>query len=119
MKWEFDSERPIYLQVVEILQGDILSGKYAPEDKFPSVRELAVEAGVNPNTMQKALAELERQGFLISLGTVGKIVTDDVAKIQNHRLKLADEKIQSFMAQMKSLGFTKTEVADLVREQAV
>ena len=64
MPWELDNDRPIYLQLMERIQQDIISGIYKPGDRLPSVRDLAVEAAVNPNTMQKALSELERSGLV-------------------------------------------------------
>ena len=66
MAWKLDSDRPIYAQILEIIQMQIISGKYQPGDKIPSVRELAADAGVNPNTMQKALSELERSGLILT-----------------------------------------------------
>ena len=77
MPWELDNDRPIYLQLMERIQHDIISGVYKPGDKIPSVRDLALDAAVNPNTMQKALSELERSGLLYSQRTSGRFITDD------------------------------------------
>ena len=74
MAWKLDSDRPIYAQILEIIQMQIISGKYQPGDKIPSVRELAADAGVNPNTMQKALSELERSGLILTQRTSGRTV---------------------------------------------
>ena len=82
MPWNLDNDRPIYLQLMERIQHDIISGVYQPGDKLPSVRDLAVEAAVNPNTMQKALSELERCGLVYSQRTSGRFITDDTAMIK-------------------------------------
>lgn len=77
MAWNLDSDRPIYAQLLERIQLQIVSGIYAPGDKLPSVRDLAAEASVNPNTMQKAFAELERSGLIETKRTSGRFVTED------------------------------------------
>lgn len=77
MAWELDSDRPIFIQIVERIQMEIISGKYSPGDKLPSVRDLAAVAAVNPNTMQKALTELERTGLVYSQRTSGRFITED------------------------------------------
>ena len=88
MAWQFDSDRPIYAQLVEQIQRLILSGAYPPGSKLPSVRELAAQAAVNPNTMQKALAELETDGLLFTQRTAGRFVTEDGEAIQQLRRQL-------------------------------
>ena len=77
MAWNLDADKPIYAQLVEIIQMQIISGQYRAGDRLPSVRELAAEASVNPNTMQKALAELERNGLIYTQRTSGRMVTED------------------------------------------
>ena len=77
MPWNLDSDRPIFIQILERIRVDIISGKYQPGDKLPSVRELAAEAAVNPNTMQRAFAELERTGLVYSKRTSGRFITED------------------------------------------
>ena len=77
MPWDLDNDRPIYLQLMERIQQDIIAGIYKPGDKLPSVRDLAVEAAVNPNTMQKALSELERSGLVYAQRTSGRFITED------------------------------------------
>ncbi|WP_409968617.1 GntR family transcriptional regulator [Bengtsoniella intestinalis] len=116
MKWHFESDRPIYIQIVERLKGDIIGEKYQSGEKFPTVRDLAQEAAVNPNTMQKALAELERQGFLESHRTAGRVVAANFEKIHIEREALAQEKIQCFVEQMHQLGYTKEEMIALLKE---
>lgn len=114
MAWELDSGRAIYLQIVERIQMDIVSGKYAPGDRLPSVRELALEAGVNPNTMQKAMAELERSGLVHSERTSGRFITEDDMMIKTTREFLAKKQVEEFIERMKKLGFAGEEMVKLL-----
>ena len=101
MAWNLDSDRPIYAQILERIQRQIVSGEYAPGTKIPSVRELAAQAGVNPNTMQKALSELERSGLVVTMRTSGRVVTEDMEMIKQIRKQLAAEQAAEFVKQMK------------------
>ena len=101
MPWDLSSDRPIFLQIVEIIQLDIISGKYSPGDKLPSVRDLAFEASVNPNTMQRALSELERSGLVYSQRTSGRFITEEVAMIEELKSALAQNKIREFLKSMQ------------------
>ena len=94
MAWELDSDRPIFIQIVERIQMEIISGKYSPGDKLPSVRDLAAVAAVNPNTMQKALTELERTGLVYSQRTSGRFITEDAKMIEELKNNLAQEQIK-------------------------
>ena len=114
MAWELENDRPIYLQLIEKIKLLIISGEYPAGSKFPSVRDLALEAAVNPNTMQKALSELEREGLVITNRTSGRLVTEDEKMIEELRIGLAREKIEAFLAQMEKLGFTKEEIKELL-----
>lgn len=115
MPWELKSDRPIYTQLLEHIQIDIISGRYNLGDKLPSVRDLAQEAAVNPNTMQKALQELERIGLVYAQRTSGRFITED-AEIMNHLKKsFAETYIQDFFTKMMQLGFTKEEIITLVQ----
>ena len=116
MSWVLDSGRPIYLQIVERLELSIVSGQFKPGDKVPSVRELAVEAGVNPNTMQKAMVELERQGLVHSERTSGRFITEDEAMITQVREELSMEQIQEFMERMNKMGFDGEEIVTLLQK---
>ena len=116
MAWKLDSDRPIYLQLVERIQVMIVSGLYEPGAKLPSVRDYAAEAAVNPNTMQKAFAELERSGLIITQRTNGRTVTDDVALIKQIRNQLAREQAATFMQRMEELGVSKAELAEILNE---
>lgn len=110
MAWNLDNDRPIYAQIVERLQLQIVSGTYKPGDKLPSVRELAAVAGVNPNTMQKAFGELERSGLIITQRTSGRIVTENEDMISEIKKELAKEQVERFLEKMRELGFEKQEI---------
>ena len=117
MPWELSNDRPIYLQLMERIQMDIVSGKYQAGNKLPSVRDLALEAAVNPNTMQKALLELERNGLVYSQRTSGRFITEDVTMIKELKQQLANEHILEYFEKMKQLGFCKEEALQLMQER--
>lgn len=114
MAWNLDSDRPIYAQILERIQMRIVSGMYQPGTKIPSVRELAADAGVNPNTMQKALSELERSGLVVTLRTSGRVVTEDLTMIKETRNQLAGEQVRDFVKRMKELGFDRESIIELL-----
>ena len=116
MPWNLDSSRPIYLQIIERVQMDIITGRYQPGDKLPSVRDLAQEAAVNPNTMQKALSELERSGLIYSQRTSGRFITEDKQLIHQMKKELAAAEVSAFVAHMKQLGITPEEIRQLLAE---
>lgn len=116
MAWNMDSDRPIYAQLVERIQMQIVSGYYPPGGKLPTVRELAAEAAVNPNTMQKAFAELERSGLIVTQRTNGRTVTEDCELIDSIRNDMARLHVAVFVARMKELGFSKEQVDNLVAQ---
>ncbi len=115
MDWNFRNDQPIYSQLTQRLTEAIVSGIYAPGEKLPSVRELAVEAGVNPNTVQRALSELERDGLVFSQRTAGRFVTENENMITNAKLRIADERVGEFLHSMKTLGCTRGEVIALIQ----
>lgn len=116
MPWELDNDRPIYLQLMERLKADIISGHYLPGDRLPSVRELAMDAAVNPNTMQKALSELERDGLVFARRTSGRFITEDEEMLKKMKKDLARENIKTFLEAMLRLGFNKKEALELLEE---
>lgn len=118
MSWTLDNDRPIYLQLMERIQRDIIVGVYQPGDKLPSVRDLALEAAVNPNTMQKALSELERSGLVYSQRTSGRFITEDTEMLTQMKKELATEHIQEFFQKMEQLGFSRAELLTLVTKAA-
>ena len=116
MAWNLDSDRPIFLQIVERIQLDIISGKYSPGERLPSVRDLAAEAAVNPNTMQKAFSELERTGLVYSVRTSGRYITEDNTMIEELKSSIAKEKIQEFLILMQNLGYKNEEILALMSQ---
>lgn len=116
MPWNLDSSRPIYLQIIERVQMDIITGRYQPGDKLPSVRDLAQEAAVSLNTMQKALSELERSGLIYSQRTSGRFITEDKELIHQMKKELAAAEVSAFVAHMKQLGITPEEIRQLLAE---
>lgn len=106
MSWQFSAERPIYSQLVEHMSIFIITGRYPAGSRLPSVRELAGEAKVNPNTMQRALAELESSGLVFAERTSGRFVTEDRQMIQATLQQLAEERIIRFFAEMEKLGIS-------------
>lgn len=118
MSWTLDNDHPIYLQLMERIQRDIIAGVYQPGDKLPSVRDLALEAAVNPNTMQKALSELERSGLVYSQRTSGRFITEDTEMLTQMKKELATEHIQEFFQKMEQLGFSRAELLTLVTKAA-
>ncbi|MCQ2534634.1 MAG: GntR family transcriptional regulator [Clostridia bacterium] len=115
MSWDFDENRPIFQQITEHIAMEIVSGKYKPGDKLPSVRELAIEAGVNPNTMQRALAQLEADGLAEANRTTGRIVTSDKKVITKVRMKLAMNAASEYLDKAKQLGLNEGEVLEIIR----
>lgn len=116
MAWRLDSKRPIYMQIVERVQYDIVAGIYGPGERLPSVRDLAIEAAVNPNTMQRALSSLEQSGLVSNRRTLGRFVTEDEAVIAGVRHALAEQQCGELIRNMQRLGFTKEEVIRLIEK---
>lgn len=104
MEYVFDNERPIYIQLIEMIRIDIVSGKFPKGEKLPSVRELALMMKVNPNTMQKALVELEDEKLIYTERTNGKYVTEDEKLIEEVKRQLAQEKVNNYLNSMKNIG---------------
>ena len=117
MKWQFSNDAPIYSQLIDQIQVGIVSGAFPPGERLPSVRDLATEAGVNPNTMQRALAELERCGLVYSQRTAGRFVTEDHEMIENAKRELARRYIRTFVAAMGRLGYREEEIVSLLRRE--
>ena len=116
MQWNFSEDRPIYAQIIEQMKEFIVSGAVKPGDKLPSVRELAGDAGVNPNTMQRAMAELESTGLVYSQRTSGRFITEREELVQSARLELAREKTGTFLKSMEQLGFSRAQTADFMKD---
>jgi DNA-binding transcriptional regulator YhcF (GntR family) len=118
MKWSFMPDRPIYLQLQELIKLSIVSGERPPGEKLPAVRDLAIEAAVNPNTAQKALTELEREGLVFTQRTSGRFVTEDTTVIAKLKNELAMDIVKEFLAKLAAVGFSVAEVVKLIQNKA-
>ena len=114
MTYKFSSDRPIFLQIAEAIKADIVSGKIEVGQRLKSVREFAVEFNANPNTVQKALAELEDMGLIYTDRTNGKFVADDRLTIIKGKQKVINQKIGDFFKEMQSLGLSKSDIVQMV-----
>lgn len=117
MAWNFNDNTPIYLQIVNTLKRNIASGAYPPGSRLPSVRDLALEAGVNPNTMQRALSELERSGLVNSQRTAGRFITEDAGALLDLRKSMSEEIVSDFIARLRGLGMSDEQILDTVRDK--
>ena len=114
MDWQFDSSMPIYTQLVYKIELAIVSGEFVRGQRLSAVRDMAAEAGVNPNTMQRAFQELERQGLVYTQRSSGRYVTEDMTVIENTTQALARENIKSFMDSMRRIGYSREEIIRLL-----
>ena len=114
MNWKFAGDRPVYQQIMAAIRGEILKGELPPGGKVPSVRDLAAQAQVNPNTMQRALTELEREGLLVSGGTSGRSVTQDEAVLVVMREQTLEELARECAEKFMTFGVTPTQAAQLL-----
>lgn len=117
MQWQFSNDAPIYIQLIQQVKVGIVTGAFPPGERLPSVRDMATEAGVNPNTMQRALAELERDGLVYSQRTAGRFVTEDNTMINTAKRSLAERHVKTFLEAMLRLGFRKDEIIDLISKE--
>lgn len=116
---QYDPGVPIYTQIITKIKLRILTGEWKPGDRVPAVRELAMEFGVNPNTMQRSLAELERDGLLFSERTAGRFITQDVALIDDARRQMARQAISAFIRQMEQMGYARRDIAGALAAQLI
>ena len=114
LSWELVNDRPIWVQLIEQLTRRIVSGEYPPGARVPSVRDLAAEAGVNPNTMQRALSGLEERGLLVAQRNIGRFVTQDAALIVRMRQELAEQELAVFKRRIRLLGYQDQEILEFV-----
>ncbi len=117
MRWLFSNDAPIYTQLIEQIKVGIVTGAFPRGERLPSVRDLATEAGVNPNTMQRAMTELERDGLVYSQRTAGRFVTEDEDMIEQAKRSLAERHIKTFLASMLRLGFRREEMIALLEQE--
>ena len=116
MNWNITAGRPVYVQLVEQLELALVAGEFPPGSRIPPVRELAADAGVNPNTMQRALQELERQGLLFSQRTSGRFVTEEKEVLDNLKKTLSKEYINELFDSLGKLGMSREEIVDAVKQ---
>lgn len=114
MDWKFRNDLPIYSQLVDKIRLGIISGELPPGARLASVRDLATEAGVNPNTMQRALQELEREGMVYAQRTAGRFVTEDTDVIGRSKEAMAEDLIRGFLAAMEKLGYGRDDITALL-----
>lgn len=114
MNFEFDKNTPIYLQIEEQIKINIITNKYKPGDKLPSVREFALILKINPNTINRALLELEEQGFIKTYRTSGKYITEEKEIIELEKQKYKKLLLNDFLKQVKKINMTKQEIIDLI-----
>lgn len=117
MNFEFDEDKPIYKQLIEKFKLAIITNYYKSGDRLPSVRDLAMDSKVNPNTIQRALAELESEGLIFTKRTLGKFVTEDQDVIVKIKQEIANSKIETFISDMQKLHITAEEVIRLIEER--
>ena len=117
MEWNLDDSRPIWPQLKEQLLREIIAGRYAMGGPFPTVRDLAEDAGVNRNTMQRAMADLEADGFLITNRTAGRVVTTDENLIGEMKRMLAEQNVEKFIGEMAAIGYTAEDVVEMIKEK--
>ncbi len=116
MAWKFSSDKPVYLQISDRIVKRVLSGEYSVGEQIPTVRQIALEAAVNPNTVQHAFSELENEGLIISKGTLGRFVTEDIDVVTACRRKMAEQLACEFVKNMEELSITKEETINLIGE---
>ena len=116
MAWRFTGDRPVYIQLADRITKSVLSGVYSPGAQLPTVRQLAMEAAVNPNTVQHAFTHLEHEGLIVSRGTLGRFVTEDRQVIQAIRKEVALQLAKAFSEEMNQLSMTPEEIVKLIQE---
>lgn len=119
MEWKLDDSRPIWPQLKEQLIIAIVAGRFQMGGSFPTVRELAEDAGVNRNTMQKALSELEHDGFVITNRTAGRTVTTDEGLVARMKEQIAMQNIEKFIREMEAIGYDADDIVKMIQERGV
>ena len=118
MTWNFDSNLSLYLQIIDEIRKNIICGVYAPGDRVPSVRQLAMDASVNPNTVQRAFSLLEEEGLLVSKSTTGRYVTEDAERIAKEREKERLKTVKELLKAASSLGITPRELIEMIKKES-
>ena len=117
MTWTLNDTKPIWMQLCDVLTQRIATGVYPRGERMPTVRDLAAEAGVNPNTMQRALAQLEQDGLVLTNRTAGRTVTEDGKVLSQMCMRLAQAHIDQYLTSMAQLGFSREEAIALLKEE--
>jgi len=117
VEWNLNGKGPLWQQIADILRRSIATGVYPAGSRLPTVRDLASQAAVNPNTMQRAMSQLEADGIAVANSTSGRTVTDNENIIAELRMSMARERTENYLAEMQILGFTPSEVVQLIREE--
>lgn len=117
MAWEFKNGIPIYTQIVDEMEMRIVSGKYTPGERLPSVRDLALEAGVNPNTMQRGLGELERRNLIYTERTSGKFITEDENVLKELNEEMAEKYVSRMIEELTGMGLDREQIIRAVMEE--
>ena len=117
MAWSFSNSRAVFLQIADRLRRDVINGIYPPDSQFPSVRQLAFDAAVNPNTMQRALPVLEEEGLLCSRGTVGRYVTSDTEALATARETVRREAVRRLLEETRALGIGSEELIEYIKKE--
>ncbi|NMB28011.1 MAG: GntR family transcriptional regulator [Tissierellia bacterium] len=113
---DFNDNLPIYIQIMNLIKGKIVSGEIGKGDKLPSVREFSKKLKVNPNTVQRTYQELEREGLVFTQRGMGTFVTEDKEVIKKFKKGMATNIVNNFLIEMKKLGFTPSEIMDIISE---
>ncbi len=116
MAWSFTSDKPVYIQIAQRITASVLSGEYKAGEQIPTVRQLALEAAVNPNTVQHAFAQLEKEGIIVSQGTVGRYVTEDETIIEESRQRIIEQMIKGFAEKIAKVSEDKEQIIKMVEE---
>ena len=119
MEWKLDDSRPIWPQFKEQLIIAIVAGRFQMGGSFPTVRELAEDAGVNRNTMQRALSELEHDRFVITNRTAGRTVTTDEGLVARMKEQIAMQNIEKFIREMEAIGYDADDIVKMIQERGV
>ena len=117
LTWHFNQREPVFIQIVRQIRAEILNGKYAADEQIPPVRQLAYEASVNPNTMQRALSKLEEEGLLYTRGTVGRFVTSDTAVLEAARETMRRDFVRTWLYEAETLGITGAELIQYINKE--
>ena len=119
MSWQFNGTQAVFLQIADKLRRDIVNGVYLPDTQIPTVRQLAFDASVNPNTMQRALTLLEEEGLVTSRGTVGRFVTSETEVIESAKKRICFHAVERFCLEAQALGLSREELMDYIKEVGI